>query len=62
MFAHLPPFMGWGDGDLRKHRNVLFLELLAASYACKKLWPRTPGMMDGYEALLQLLGDFGVEG
>ena len=59
--VHLPRFLAWGDGDLRKYRKRLFMELLAASYATKKLYPRTKGMHEGYEGLLQLGQFFGVE-
>lgn len=54
-------YMAWGDGDLRKHRNRLFAELLAAAFVCKKHYPRTPGMLEGYEGLRQLCLHFGLE-
>jgi Arc/MetJ-type ribon-helix-helix transcriptional regulator len=57
----IPRYLNWGNGGLRKHRNQLFLELLAASFTCKKHFPRTKGMIEGYEGLLQLCEFFGVD-
>jgi hypothetical protein len=57
----LPKYLGWANGDLRVEHKRLFLELIAASFACKRFYPRTPGIVEGYEALLQLCSFFGVE-
>lgn len=57
----VPRFTGWGSGDVREYRNRLYLELLGCSFACKKLYPKTPNMVDGYIELRQLAGLFGVE-
>ena len=54
-------YRAWANGDLRKHRNKLFAELLAVSFVCKQHYPRTPGMLEGYEGLRQLCGHFGLE-
>ncbi len=53
-----PKYLGYGDGDLRKHFRSRFLDLLAESYVCKKLYPRTPGMHETYESLRQLFPYF----
>jgi hypothetical protein len=45
--------------DIRQERKRLFGHLLAASYIAKVNFPRTPGMIDGYQALLELLSFFG---
>jgi hypothetical protein len=57
----VPKYLGWANGDLRLERKKLFLELVAASFVCKKHYPRTSGILDGYEGLLQLCSFFGVE-
>jgi hypothetical protein len=54
-------YRAWGRGDLREERNRLFGELLAASFACKQLYPRTPNIVEGYEGLLQLCQLFGIK-
>lgn len=54
-------FVSWVRADLREERKRLFKDLLAASFACKKLWPRTPGILEGYEELLQLCEYFGFD-
>jgi len=54
-------YLSWVDGDLREERKRLFRELLAACFTCKKLWPRTPGILEGYEELLQLCDYFGFD-
>ncbi len=56
-----PKYLNWGRGDLREERKRLFCELLAASFVCKKHYPRTNGMLEGYQALLQLCEFFGVD-
>ena len=61
VFDRYQRFMNWSNGDLRIERKRLFIDLLAASFACKKLWLRTPGIIEGYEELLQLCTYFGVE-
>ena len=50
----LSTYLGWAGGDLREELKRLFAKLLAVSYACKKLYPRTSGVLDGYEGLVQL--------
>ena len=57
----MPKYRAWANGDLRKHRNWLFAELLAACFVCKLHYPRTPGMVDGYAGLRQLCRHFGLE-
>jgi len=61
VFDLVPPYLGWARGDLREERKRLFCELLAASFAAKKLYPRTTGILQGYEGLLQLCEFFGLE-
>jgi hypothetical protein len=56
-----PQYVGWVRGDLRQERKRLFIELLAASFVCKRLYPRTKGVPEGYESLLQLCEFFGVD-
>ena len=56
----MPKYRGWGDGDIRKERERLFRELLAASFACKLFFPRTPKMIEGYIELRQLARFFGI--
>ena len=48
--------------DIRHVRKRLFGHLLAASYVTKMNFPRTPGVVDGYQALLELQHLFGYEG
>ena len=57
----MPKYRAWANGDLRKHRNKLFADLLAASFITKQHYPRTPGMLEGYEGLRQLCRHFGLE-
>jgi hypothetical protein len=45
--------------DIRHVRRRLFGHLLAASYVTKMNFPRTPGSVDGYQALLKLQHLFG---
>jgi len=45
--------------DIRRVRKRLFGQLLAASYGTKTNFPRTPGTVDGYQALLKLQHLFG---
>ena len=47
------------DEDPRKIRNCLFGQLLAVSYVCKERYPRTPGIIDGYQDLLRMQKQFG---
>ena len=61
IFSIMGPYLAWAGGDLRKHRDKLYLELLACSFACKKLYPRSKGVLEGYEGLLQLRLYFEVE-
>lgn len=61
VFDSVPRYLGWVRSDLREERNRLFFELLAASFAAKKLYPRTAGVLEGYEGLLQLCQFFGLE-
>jgi hypothetical protein len=49
------------DRDIRKERRRLYGDLLALSYVCKERYPRTPGVVDGYQALLKLQHLFGYE-
>lgn len=60
IFDLVPKYLGWGRGDLRQERNHQFKQLLAICFACKKLYPRTPGIIKGYEALLQICEFFGL--
>ena len=46
---------------LRELRKTQFAHLLAISFVAKKHWPRTPGVLEGYERLLQLCGFFGFD-
>jgi hypothetical protein len=45
--------------DIRQVRKRLFGHLLAASYVAKMNFPRTPGVVDGYQSLLRLQHLFG---
>jgi hypothetical protein len=47
------------DEDIRKMRKRLFDQLLAVSYVCKERYPRTSGVVDGYQSLLSLQSLFG---
>jgi hypothetical protein len=47
------------DEDIRQVRKRLFGHLLAASYITKMNFPRTPGVVDGYQSLLKLQHLFG---
>src|SRR5213596_1753824 len=40
VFRVLPPYLAWGKGDLREERSRVFLECLAVSLACKRLYSR----------------------
>lgn len=57
----LPKYLAWANGDLRKEQKRLFGELLAASYAAKRLFPRTQGLQETYDGLLQLCQFLGIE-
>ncbi len=59
----LSKYWGWGDrsNDMRKERERLYRELLAASFACKKLYPLTPGLEESYIELRQLAKLFGIQ-
>jgi hypothetical protein len=56
----LPKYLGWGSGDIRRERERLYRELLAASFACKQFFPRTPAMVEGYSELRRLAALFGI--
>jgi hypothetical protein len=43
-------------GNARAELRRLFIQLLAASFALKQLYPRTKGIKEVYEALLPLVG------
>ena len=47
------------DEDIRIVRKRLFGHLLAVSFVCKERYPRTFGVVDGYQALLKLQHLFG---
>jgi hypothetical protein len=49
-------YLAYGNGDARKELRALFIQLLAASFALKDLYPRTKGIKEIYEALLPLVG------
>ena len=59
----LPKYLGWGDQsrDIRKERERLYCELLAAAFVCKKLFPLTPGLTESYIELRQLAKSFGIQ-
>ena len=57
----VPKYLAWGRGDLRQELNKLYAEVLAASFACKKLYPRTPSVLNGYKGLVQLCPLFGLD-
>ena len=57
----VPKYLAWGRGDLRQELSKLYAEVLAASFACRKLYPRTPRIVEGYEGLRQLCELFGLE-
>lgn len=54
-------YLAWAGGDPREQLNKLYAETLAASFACKKLYPRTPDVRDGYAGLVQLCQFFGLD-
>lgn len=54
-------YRAWGRGDPRVELRHLFAELLAASFACKQLYPRTKGIAEGYQGLLGLCEFFGLD-
>ncbi len=54
-------YLGWGDGDLRRHFKTSLQDVLAEAFACRKLYPRSPGMAEIYENLLHLWPYFGPE-
>lgn len=54
-------YFAWGDGDLRMELRRQYIEVLAVSYACRRLFPRTANVVNGYEGLLQLCRYFGLE-
>lgn len=60
VFDAVPRYLGGVNGDIRQVRSALFCELLAASFVAKQHWPRSPGMIEGYQALLQLCEFFGL--
>jgi len=47
--------------DPRTELKSMFIGLLAASFALKRLYPRTAGIRELYEALVPLCPHFGVE-
>jgi ribbon-helix-helix CopG family protein len=49
-------YRAYGNGDARKELKELFMQLLAAGFALKELYPRTKGPREIYEALLPLVG------
>ena len=51
---------GWGNGDIRKERARLYRELLAVSFVCKRGFPRTPELVEGYIELRHLAKFFGM--
>jgi hypothetical protein len=61
IFVHIGAYLAAGGRDLRKERNELYLQLLTLSFACVQLYPRTRNMAEGYEDLLQLCHQFGVD-
>jgi len=40
IFARVGPYLAWGRGDLRDEVRRQFIELLSASWACARLFPR----------------------
>jgi hypothetical protein len=50
------------DEDIRNVRKRLFGELLAVSFVARQNFPRTPGVVDGYQSLLKLQHLFGYGG
>jgi hypothetical protein len=40
-------YFAWGDGDPREELRCLYTEVLAASYACRKLFPRSANVVSG---------------
>ena len=57
----VPKYLAWGRGDLRQEANRLYAEALAASFVCRKFYPRTPSIVEGYAGLRQLCEFFGLE-
>ena len=58
--ALVQKYGGWGSGDIRKERARLYCELLAVSFVCKRGFPRTPELVQGYIELRQLAEMFGI--
>jgi len=53
-------YRAWGRGDLRTELKTKFADLLALSFTCRDLYPRTTNVVEGYEALLKLHRHFGL--
>jgi hypothetical protein len=58
---YVPQYLGWANGDLREKRKELCLDLIAASFVCRKHYPQTKGMQESYLGLLQLCPYFGID-
>jgi hypothetical protein len=47
-------YRSWGRGDLRSERMRQYDELLALAFVCKQLFPKTSGVREFYEGVLNL--------
>jgi len=47
------------DKDIRRELKRIYGHLLAISCVCKEKYPKTPGIVDGYQSLLSLQHLFG---
>jgi hypothetical protein len=54
-------YFAWGNRDPRAELKRLFIEILACSFALKKIFPRTLGIREVYEALRPLCRHFGMD-
>jgi len=52
-FALTPPFRGW-PGDLRAELKKRYMEMLALASITVAHWPRTKGIREVYDGLLEL--------
>lgn len=59
VFDLIPQYLN--STNLREMRKTQFAHLLANSFVAKKHFPRTPGVVEGYEQLLQLCEFFGFD-
>jgi hypothetical protein len=57
----IPKYLAWGSNDARPELKRQLIEILACSYALKRIFSRTPGIREIYEALRPLCRYFGMD-